>query len=99
MRLKFSQNIYSYNYGMSKEEFKNWLKSLDRDGDGKLEIKDLRRATRDMLVLNFSFYKAWRAMQAADLNGDGYIHLDNDGEVQALMNYARNKWGIVINDV
>ncbi|KAG0470024.1 hypothetical protein HPP92_016135 [Vanilla planifolia] len=76
---------------LSEQQFKDWLKSIDINGDGLISQKELREALR-ALGQSFTHWKAWRAMRHADLNRNNFI--DGDVEIKELMRYA-TKWGIV----
>ncbi|KAL0908665.1 hypothetical protein M5K25_023170 [Dendrobium thyrsiflorum] len=81
------------NLQLTVQQFKDWLKSIDRDGDGKISRKELRDALR-VLGMNCTRWKAWRALVHADLNHNK--HIDGDDEVEELIKYARKRWGIVV---
>ncbi|KAG0470023.1 hypothetical protein HPP92_016136 [Vanilla planifolia] len=76
---------------MSDEQaFKDWLNSIDVNGDGLISQKELRVALQ-ALGQNFTHWKSWRAIRLADLNRNNFI--DGDVEVKELMSYA-GKLGI-----
>ncbi|XP_020582873.1 uncharacterized protein LOC110026322 [Phalaenopsis equestris] len=75
------------------KQFREWLKSIDRDGDGKISRQELRDALR-VLGKSCSRWKAWRALVHADLNHNK--HIDGDDEVEELIKYAVKRWGIVV---
>ncbi|KAL0908664.1 hypothetical protein M5K25_023169 [Dendrobium thyrsiflorum] len=75
-------------------KFKDWLKSIDLNGDGLISRKELRDGLR-ALGLNSTQWKAWRALVHADLNHNK--HVDGDEEFEELIKYARERWGIVVN--
>ncbi|KAH7652835.1 EF-hand-containing protein [Dioscorea alata] len=78
---------------MSKEQFKEWLKTVDVDGDGKISKQELTNALR-ALGLHFSGWKAGRGIVHADLNKNK--HVDGDKEISALIAYANKRWGMNI---
>ncbi|KAI0494837.1 hypothetical protein KFK09_024982 [Dendrobium nobile] len=79
---------------LTAQEFKEWLKSIDLNGDGLISRKELRDGLR-ALGMNSTPWKAWRALVHADLNHNK--HIDGDKEVEELVNYARKRWGIIVN--
>lgn len=78
---------------MTKEQFKAWLKNIDRNGDGGISMDELRAALKG-LGMHFAAWKAWRAMVHADRNHDKLIQ--GDQEVEELIKYAEKHWGIVV---
>ncbi|KAL0908666.1 hypothetical protein M5K25_023170 [Dendrobium thyrsiflorum] len=82
-----------YRQDPNEDQFKEWLKSIDQDGDGQISRKELRHALR-ALGLNCAWWKAWRALVHADLNHNK--HIDGDHEVEELIKYAEKRnWGII----
>ncbi|KAI8569051.1 hypothetical protein RHMOL_Rhmol02G0248000 [Rhododendron molle] len=77
---------------MTKEEHKDFLKRFDKDGDGRLSRKELTEAFRS-LGLNFSWWRAWRALRHADKNHDGYI---SEEEMDELVKYSTKKWRFTV---
>ncbi|KAG5543452.1 hypothetical protein RHGRI_016248 [Rhododendron griersonianum] len=82
----------SVNVPLTEEQLKGLLKRYDKNGDGRLSRKELREAFRS-LGLNFSGWRAWRALRHADENGDGYI---SEEEMEELVKYATKKWGFTV---
>ncbi|KAG5543455.1 hypothetical protein RHGRI_016251 [Rhododendron griersonianum] len=82
----------SVNVPLTEEQLKDLLKRYDKNGDGRLSRKELREAFRS-LGLNFSGWRAWRALRHADENGDGYI---SEEEMEELVKYATKKWGFTV---
>jgi len=78
---------------MTREEFKEWLKSIDSNGDGCIS-KDELRAELKRLGMSFTSWKAWRAMVHADLDRNNSI--EGEQEIEELIKYAQNHWGITV---
>ncbi|CAK9177001.1 unnamed protein product [Ilex paraguariensis] len=74
------------------EQLKGILKKHDTNGDGKLSREELKAAFRS-LGLQFSGWKAWRAVHHVDANRDGYV---SEEEMNELVKYAM-QWGFTIN--
>ncbi|KAH0451409.1 hypothetical protein IEQ34_018708 [Dendrobium chrysotoxum] len=87
----FRTPVIGYYNQLTLQQFKDWLKSIDRDGDGKISMKELRDALR-VLGMNCTRWKAWRALVHADLNRNQ--HIDSDDEVEELIKYARKRWAL-----
>lgn len=77
----------------TKEQFKAWLKNIDRNGDGCISMDELRAALKGH-GMSFPAWKAWWAMVHADRNHDKLIQ--GDQEVEELIKYAEKRWGIVV---
>ena len=77
---------------MTADEFKEWLRQFDADGDGRISRDELRRALRALRV-RFTGLRARRGISYADADGDGYI---DDSEIDDLVEFARTKLGIRI---
>ncbi|KAH7848323.1 hypothetical protein Vadar_001253 [Vaccinium darrowii] len=77
---------------LTEEQLKGLLKRYDKNGDGRLSREELREVFRS-LGLNFSGWRAWRALRHADRNGDGYI---SEEEMKELVKYATSKWGFSV---
>ncbi|KAJ0977593.1 hypothetical protein J5N97_013067 [Dioscorea zingiberensis] len=88
-----SQGDANHARKMTKQEFMQWLKDVDLNGDGGISRKELRCALKAMNQ-KFAWFKAWRAMRHADLNKNGVIKGGNEEE--ALFAYARERLGIVV---
>jgi len=78
---------------MTKEEFRQWLKSIDSNHDGHISMDELRAALKG-LGMNFTAWKAWRAMVHADLNRNNSV--EGDDEIEELIKYAAKRWGIIV---
>ncbi|KAK8930965.1 hypothetical protein KSP39_PZI016719 [Platanthera zijinensis] len=76
---------------MTPEKFREWIKSIDQNGDGRISWQELRDALR-VLGMRCTRWKAWCALVHADLNHNN--HIDGDLEVNELMKYAAKRWGI-----
>ncbi|MCL7032012.1 hypothetical protein MKW94_000859 [Papaver nudicaule] len=75
---------------MSLEQFREWLRSKDTNGDGQISRQELEKALRE-LGIYFPGWRARRAMAYADINNNG--HLDGDIEVTELLEYVKKRWG------
>lgn len=79
---------------ISLEELKKWLKKFDRDGDGRISVKELQEAihaTGGWLC----YWKAKRIVKAVDANSNGYI---DDDEISKLVVFAQKQFGFrVVN--
>lgn len=79
---------------MTVQQFKQWIKSIDRDGDGMISRQELRDALRT-LGMSCTRWKAWCALVNADLNHNK--HIDGDAEVEEFVRYAAKSWGIIVS--
>ncbi|CAM0906780.1 unnamed protein product [Alopecurus aequalis] len=79
--------------GMSVEEFKEWLKQFDVDGDGKISRGELREAIRRRGGW-FTTLKAGRAVRRADRDNSGYV---DDAEIENLVAFAQKDLGMKIS--
>ncbi|KAK1263017.1 hypothetical protein QJS04_geneDACA021740 [Acorus gramineus] len=77
---------------MTEQQFMQWLNDIDTNHDGMISKEELHKALHD-LGLHFTHWKAGRGMLHGDLNHNRYI--DGDEELQKLIAYAKNRWGIV----
>ncbi|KAJ0977622.1 hypothetical protein J5N97_013096 [Dioscorea zingiberensis] len=93
MALLHSQGDANHARRMTKQQFMQWLKDVDLNGDGDISRKELRYALK-ALRQKFAWFKAWRAMHHADLNKNGVIKGSNEEE--ALFAYVQERLGIVI---
>ncbi|KAJ4701766.1 putative Calcium-binding EF-hand family protein [Melia azedarach] len=73
----------------AEEQLKCYLKRYAANKDGRLRRNELKLAFQN-LELNFSGFRAKRALRHADVNEDGYI---DDVEMNELVIYA-SKWGL-----
>ncbi|PKU80963.1 hypothetical protein MA16_Dca021482 [Dendrobium catenatum] len=78
-----------------QEQFKQWLKSLDKNSDGRISKQELREALRST-GQRFARWKAWRAIKNADLNRNNFI--DGNSEIEKLMSIAAKWWIVAGND-
>ncbi|KAK1315423.1 hypothetical protein QJS10_CPA06g02353 [Acorus calamus] len=77
---------------MTEQQFVQWLDDIDTNKDGMISKEELRKALHD-LGLHFTRWKAGRGMAHGDLNHNHYI--DGHEELEKLIAYAKNRWGIV----
>ncbi|CAN6721550.1 unnamed protein product [Malus baccata var. baccata] len=68
----------------TKEQVMEVFKSSDKDGDGRLSKEELK-ASFKKLGSRWSSFRAWRALGHADANKDGFISMEEIGE---LLSYA-----------
>ncbi|PKU62138.1 polcalcin Phl p 7-like [Dendrobium catenatum] len=78
---------------MTIEEFRQWIRRFDVNGDGRISRNELRHAIRSIGV-RFSGWRSNRWIRQADANGDGFI--DVEGEIDNLLDYAKSNLGINI---
>jgi calmodulin len=79
--------------GMSVEEFKEWLKQFDVDGDGRISKGELREAIRRRGGW-FTSLRASRAVRCADRDNSGYV---DDAEIENLVAFAQKDLGLKIS--
>ncbi|KAF9622516.1 hypothetical protein IFM89_031920 [Coptis chinensis] len=77
---------------MTIEEFKQWLKQFDHDGDGRISKDELRDALKSVGGW-FTTWKSWRGVKSADANGNGFI---DDSEMKHLVSFAEKRFGVKI---
>ncbi|KAG5543449.1 hypothetical protein RHGRI_016245 [Rhododendron griersonianum] len=65
-------NPRSVNLPLTEEQLKGLLRRYNKNGDSQLSREELREAFR-RLGLNFSGWRAWRALRHTDRNGDRFI--------------------------
>lgn len=94
MRVQKRPCIHDKEQGaMTREQFIEWLKHVDRDGDDMISKKELHDALLQ-LKLDWVWWKTRRAMVHADLNRSHKI--DGDLEMDKLIAYAKKRWGIMV---
>ncbi|GJN11002.1 hypothetical protein PR202_ga29159 [Eleusine coracana subsp. coracana] len=74
------------------QEFKQWLKQFDADGDGRISRKELREAIRRRGA-RFAGLRARFAVRRADKNHNGAV---DEGEVEHLIELAERELGFMI---
>ncbi|KAL5198143.1 hypothetical protein ABZP36_001655 [Zizania latifolia] len=77
---------------VSVEDFKRWLMQFDTDGDGRISRRELRAAIRRRGAW-FAGLRAWRAVQRADTNRNGFV---DDDEIENLIDVAEKDLGFKI---
>ncbi|KAJ0974963.1 hypothetical protein J5N97_016928 [Dioscorea zingiberensis] len=77
---------------MTRQEFMQWLKNVDLNGDGLISKEELMNALK-ALGLSWTWWKARRALARADLDKNGYIN--GSKEEEALADFFTEQWGIV----
>ncbi|KAK1256933.1 hypothetical protein QJS04_geneDACA017224 [Acorus gramineus] len=75
-------------------DFKVLLKEVDVNGDGRINLRELRQALH-RLNLPHPGWKAFLLMRQVDVNGNHLI--DGNFEVKVLINLLREWYGIVIS--
>ncbi|KAB2614364.1 calcium-binding protein CML10 [Pyrus ussuriensis x Pyrus communis] len=68
----------------TKEQVMEVFKSFDKDEDGRLSKEELKASFKKLGSL-WSSFRAWRALGHADANKDGFISMQEIGE---LISYA-----------
>lgn len=66
---------------MTVEEFRQWLKRFDSDGDGRISKEELQEAIH-LVGGWFAKRRTRAALQSADANHDGFL---NDDEIDRLL--------------
>ena len=77
---------------MTVDEFKEWIKQFDTNGDGSISKDELRKAIRS-LGKRFSGWRSARGIRKADRNHDGVI---SDDEITYLVAFAQKTLGMKI---
>ncbi|KAF8405042.1 hypothetical protein HHK36_009939 [Tetracentron sinense] len=73
----------------SNEGFRDWVKSIDTNGDGKISRQELQEAIRK-LGLWFCGWRARRAFAHVDSDKNGFI---TEEEIAELEKYAiKKRW-------
>lgn len=78
---------------MTIEEFKEWLKTFDKDGDGRISRDELRSAIRSK-GKRVSGWRCGRVIRQADSNRDGEV---DEGEIENLVSFAKQTLGMKIS--
>nr|ACG48194.1 EF hand family protein [Zea mays] len=81
---------------MTLEEFKEWLKQFDADGDGRISRNDLRRALRRRRRGRrwLTASRSDRALRHADKDSSGFL---DDSEIENLIAFAQKDLGMKIS--
>ncbi|CAL5383705.1 unnamed protein product [Camellia sinensis] len=69
---------------LSEEQLKGIFKKHDKNGDGRLSRKELKKAFEELGAW-IPDWRAWRGLSNADANGDGFI---SEEEMNSLVLYA-----------
>ncbi|KAK9284979.1 hypothetical protein L1049_024161 [Liquidambar formosana] len=77
---------------MTVDEFKQWLKTFDKNEDGRISKKELQEAIRTSGGW-FSAWKSARGVTEADVDQSGFI---DDGEIGNLLEFAEKCMGVKI---
>ncbi|KAJ4801661.1 Calcium-binding EF-hand [Rhynchospora pubera] len=80
---------------MTREQFEQWLDTVDSNHDGYISRKELYAAL-DTLGLHFKTWKSWRAMKRCDKNHNHAIDLGL--ERKKLIDYAEKRWHIIVTN-
>ncbi|OVA15806.1 EF-hand domain [Macleaya cordata] len=78
---------------MSLEQFREWFKRIDTNGDGRISKQELEEALRKLGIW-FPRWRARRANDHSDKNHNGLV--DGDLEIIELLEYVKKRWGIDI---
>ena len=84
-------------YFPSKEKFKEWIKSIDSNGDGKISRQELRAALK-RLGFSCATLRSWLAVGRIDRNRNGLIDGDSEEEMKLFVEYMKKHWNIVVDD-
>lgn len=79
------RGICRSNNEMTVDEFKDWMKQFDANGDGRISRDELRSAIH-RLGGWFTTWKSGKGMQQADINGNGFI---DEGEINNLITFMQ----------
>ncbi|KAF6139082.1 hypothetical protein GIB67_010808 [Kingdonia uniflora] len=77
---------------MTVDEFKQWLKQFDRNGDGRISRDELREAIRSKGRW-FTTWNSRQGVKSADANHNGFI---DDNEIGNLLAFAEKKLGLTV---
>ncbi|GJN33109.1 hypothetical protein PR202_gb21675 [Eleusine coracana subsp. coracana] len=86
------RGIHNSRDHMTVEEFKEWLKQFDTDGDGKISRNELREALRRRGGW-FTTMRSGRALRQADKDNSGFV---DETEVENLIAFAKKDLGMKI---
>ncbi|OEL38830.1 hypothetical protein BAE44_0000150 [Dichanthelium oligosanthes] len=78
---------------MTLEEFKEWLKKFDADGDGRISRNELLEALRCRDGW-FTTWRSSRALRQADKNNSGFL---DDSEIKNLVRFVQKDVGMKIS--
>lgn len=77
---------------MTLEDFKEWLKQFDVNGDGRISKSELKKVIKHA-GKRFAFLKYHKGLKYADANHDGFI---DDDEINKLAEFVSKNLGMKI---
>ena len=77
---------------MTLEDFKEWLKQFDVNGDGRISKSELKKVIKHAGIW-FGFLRCPKVMKYADVNHNGFIG-DDDDEISKLAEFVTKNLGM-----